>query len=46
MWLFTVGEMMLKEMVAEMTPEVGMVLQIPFSCTRKGFAALYEQVST
>ncbi|XP_025102977.1 ceramide glucosyltransferase-like [Pomacea canaliculata] len=39
------GEMMLKEMVAEMTPEVGMVLQIPFSCTRKGFAALYEQMS-
>jgi hypothetical protein len=31
-------------MVAELSPQVGLVLQMPFVCTRKGFASTYEQV--
>ncbi|KAK7465908.1 hypothetical protein BaRGS_00037518 [Batillaria attramentaria] len=37
-------ESTLTEMVAELTPETGLVLQMPFVCTRKGFASVYEQV--
>lgn len=39
-----VGEGTLTEMVAELSPSTGMVLQMPFVCTRKGFASVYEQV--
>ncbi|PVD31337.1 hypothetical protein C0Q70_06749 [Pomacea canaliculata] len=38
------GEGTLTEMVAELSPSTGMVLQMPFVCTRKGFASVYEQV--
>lgn len=37
-------ESTLTQMVAELTPEVALVLQMPFVCTRKGFASTYEQV--
>ncbi|KAK7087963.1 ceramide glucosyltransferase-like [Littorina saxatilis] len=37
-------ESTLSQMVAELTPEVALVLQMPFVATRKGFASTYEQV--
>lgn len=40
----SVDEFTLTHMVAELTPEVALVLQMPFVCTRKGFASTYEQV--
>lgn len=41
---FLVAEGTLTEMVAQLAPDVGLVLQMPFVCTRKGFASVYEQV--
>lgn len=32
------------DMMSFMTPDVGLVLQMPYCCTRKGFAAVYEKV--
>ena len=32
-------------MVGHMTPKVGLVLQMPYVCDRKGFAGVYEKVS-
>ncbi|XP_076453101.1 ceramide glucosyltransferase-like [Babylonia areolata] len=37
-------ESTLTNMVAELSSDVALVLQMPFVCTRKGFAATYEQV--
>ncbi|KAL4223662.1 hypothetical protein ACF0H5_017130 [Mactra antiquata] len=34
----------LKDMVGHMAPDVGLVLQMPFCCDRKGFAGIYEKV--
>lgn len=33
------------DMMSFMKPDVGLVLQMPYCCTRKGFAAVYEKVS-
>lgn len=32
------------DMMSFMKPDVGLVLQMPYCCTRKGFAAVYEKV--
>ncbi|XP_060583307.1 ceramide glucosyltransferase-B-like [Ruditapes philippinarum] len=34
----------LMDMVGHMTADTGLVLQMPFCCDRKGFAAIYEKV--
>ena len=34
----------LSDMVAHMTPHMGLVLQMPYVCDRKGFAGVYEKV--
>lgn len=34
----------LLDMVGHMTPDTGLVLQMPFCCDRKGFAGIYEKV--
>ena len=35
---------LLKDMAGHMTPKIGLVLQMPFVCDRKGFAGVYEKV--
>lgn len=35
----------LTDMVAHMTPDVGIVHQMPFTCDRKGWPAILEKVS-
>lgn len=34
----------LMDMMSFMKSDVGLVLQMPYCCTRKGFAAVYEKV--
>ena len=44
MFSFSAGRDLLKDMVGHMTPKVGLVLQMPYCCDRKGFAGVYEKV--
>ena len=43
-FLFLASPEVLMDMVGHMTPDTGLVLQMPFCCDRKGFAAIYEKV--
>lgn len=44
LFLFSVKEDTLLDMVQHMTEKTGLVHQMPFTCDREGFAATFEKV--